>query len=223
MRARALILCLLLVGCGAREEPVASQEAAAREPAAPALTTDTRPAIVAFGDSLSAGYGVAEGKSYPAYLQQKLDEGGYGYRVVNAGISGDTTSGGVERVGSVVGMRPFMVILELGGNDGLRGLPIETTRANLEEMIVKLKQAGVVVVLAGMTLPPNYGPDYIGQFERVYRDLAEKYDLPLVPFLLEGAAGNKELMQGDGIHPTADGNRIVARNVMRVIGPLLKR
>ena len=116
-----------------------------------------------------------------------------------------------------------MVILELGGNDGLRGLPIETTRANLEEMIVALRESGTEVVLAGMTLPPNYGPDYIGQFEQVYKDLAGKYKLPLIPFLLEGVGGNDELMQDDGIHPNAEGNATVARNVLEVIAPLLEK
>ena len=184
---------------------------------------DDRPAIVAFGDSLSEGHGVGDGESFPDRLQEMLDEAGYQYRVVNAGISGDTTSGGVSRAGTITRMEPAMVILELGGNDGLRGLPIETTRANLDEMIRVLKDSGATVVLAGMTLPPNYGPDYIGQFEKVYDDLAKEYDLPLIPFLLEGVGGNRDLMQNDGIHPNAEGHRITARNVMRVIAPLLKK
>jgi len=120
-------------------------------------------------------------------------------------------------------MKPAMVILELGGNDGLRGLPINTTRENLDQIIKLLRDAGAQVVLAGMTLPPNYGPDYIGQFERVYKDLATLHRLPLVPFLLEGVAGHAHLMQSDGIHPTAEGNRIAAQNVFRVIAPLLAR
>jgi len=222
MAVRFLVLMgvALFVACGGGEADLEPEEAVV---AAPAVADDARPAIVAFGDSLSAGHGVDEGLSFPDYLQKELDGAGYEYRVVNAGISGDTTSGGVTRVATVARMEPAMVILELGGNDGLRGLPIETTRANLEEMIVALRESGTEVVLAGMTLPPNYGPDYIGQFEQVYKDLAGKYKLPLIPFLLEGVGGNDELMQDDGIHPNAEGNATVARNVLEVIAPLLEK
>jgi len=129
---------------------------------------DTKKVLVVFGDSLSAGYGVPPGQSYPDDLQRKLDAQGYAWRVVNLGISGDTTSGGLARVNTGTALRPAMVLLELGGNDGLRGLPLATTRENLDQIIAAFERAGARVVLAGMTLPPNYGPDYIRGFEAIY-------------------------------------------------------
>ncbi len=215
-------ICLLVAGCS-REQPKAAGPEPARESPAPAAAPDDRPVIVAFGDSLSAGFGADPGKSYPDFLQKELDRRGYRYRVVNSGISGDTTTDGVERVNTVTALKPVIAILEFGGNDGLRGLPVSTTRANLEQMILVLQKAGAQVVLAGMTLPPNYGPDYIRSFEAVYKDLAKQYHLPLIPFLLRGVGGNAALMQRDGIHPTGDGNRIVAENVVRFLEPLLKK
>ena len=215
-------ICLLVAGCS-REQPKAARSEPARESAAPSAAPDDRPVIIAFGDSLSAGFGADPGKSYPDFLQKELDRRGYRYRVVNSGISGDTTTDGVERVHTVTALKPVIAILEFGGNDGLRGLPVSTTRANLEQMIVALQKAGARVVLAGMTLPPNYGPEYIRSFEAVYKDLAQQYHLALIPFLLRGVGGNATLMQRDGIHPTGDGNRIVAENVLRVLEPLLKK
>ncbi len=213
----------ILIGCGMNEPRGHVDAQPERRPAPPSSSDpDNRPVIVAFGDSLSAGHGVEPDESYPAFLQKLLDEAGIRYRVVNAGVSGDTTSAGLARLGGVTALNPAVVILELGGNDGLRGLPIETTRANLEEMIVTLRETGAMVVLAGMTLPPNYGADYITAFERVYRDLAAKHALPLIPFLLEGVALNPKLMQSDGIHPTAAGNARVAENVMETLAPLLE-
>jgi acyl-CoA thioesterase-1 len=184
--------------------------------------TDDRPVIVAFGDSLTAGLGVDERSSYPAVLQRELDARGYRYRVVNAGVSGDTSGGGVARVEDVLAYRPRIVILELGANDGLRGLPVATTRANLEQIIQTLQRGGARVVLAGMTLPPNYGADYVHSFERVFVDLSKEYNLPRIPFLLEGVAAHPYLMQSDGLHPNAAGQRIVAKNVLQVLEPLLK-
>ncbi|HVP46660.1 MAG TPA: arylesterase [Bryobacteraceae bacterium] len=217
--------CLLLAGCS-RDQPKAPERGAAteRESAPPAARKpDPRPAVVAFGDSLSAGFGADPGKSYPDFLQKEIDRRGYRYHVINAGISGDTTTDGLERVGTVTALKPSIVIVEFGGNDGLRGLPVGTTLANLEQIIVALQKAGAKVVLAGMTLPPNYGPDYIRSFEAVYRDLARKYRLPLIPFLLRGVGGHVDLMQRDGIHPTGEGNRIVAQNVMQTLEPLLRK
>ena len=215
-------MCLLLAGCS-REQPKAAAPEPARESPAPAAAPDERPVIVAFGDSLSAGFGADPGQSYPDFLQKELDRRGYRYRVITSGISGDTTTDGAERIGTVTALKPAIAILEFGGNDGLRGLPVSTTHANLEQMILALQRAGANVVLAGMTLPPNYGEDYIRSFEAVYKDLAQQYHLPLIPFLLRGVGGNPGLMQRDGIHPTGAGNRIVAENVMRVIEPLLKK
>jgi acyl-CoA thioesterase I len=152
-----------------------------------------------------------------------IDSAGYRYRVVNAGISGDTTGGGLARVDTVIRMQPEIVILELGANDGLRGLPVNTARANLEEIIVRLKGAGAQVVLAGMTLPRNYGTGYIRQFENMFTELAKKHSLPLIPFFLEGVAEVPNLMQSDRLHPTLEGNRRTAANVMRTLEPLLRQ
>lgn len=209
---------MLLISCG-------QQKPAVEPPAEPARRTvvatpsepDTRPVIVAFGDSLTAGFGVDSGFSYPDFLQKEIGN----YRIVNAGISGDTTSGGLARVDTVTRLKPKIVILELGGNDGLRGLPLSSTRANLEEMIVDLRKSGARVVLAGITLPPNYGPDYIQEFERIYKDLAVKYKLPFIPFLLEGVVGVQGMMQRDGIHATVKGNEVVAKLVLRTLKPML--
>lgn len=146
--------------------------------------------------------------------------------MVNAGISGDTTAGGLTRLPNVVAMKPAVVILELGGNDGLRGLTLQQTRENLETMVRDLQKAQAKVVLTGITLPRNYGPDYIQGFEQIYKDLAAKYKLPFMPFLLEGVALNAKtanLMQEDGIHATAEGNQIVAENVFQVLKPVLTK
>jgi acyl-CoA thioesterase-1 len=187
-----------------------------------ALAADSRPVIVCFGDSLTAGFGVDAGLSYPDFLQKLIDRKGYRYRVVNLGISGDTTSGGLSRIQTAVALKPAITILELGGNDGLRGVPLAATRDNMEKMIQALLAGGSKVVVAGMTLPPNYGPDYIREFERIYVDLAQKYKLPRIRFLLEGVALDRNLMQPDGIHANAKGNEKVAQNVMRTLEPLLK-
>jgi acyl-CoA thioesterase I len=189
---------------------------------------DSRPIIVAFGDSLSEGLGADPGKSYPDFLQKSIDQAGYRYRVVNLGISGDTTTGGLTRIDSVTALKPEIVILELGGNDGLRGVPVSATRHNLEQIVQKLRSSGVAkIVLAGMSLPPNYGQQYIHEFEGIYRDLSAKYKLPLIPFLFEDIrtqlAKNPGLIQNDGIHPTSEGNRIMAGTVMRYLKPVLRK
>lgn len=218
-----LVSLWLLTGCS-REQPKAVEHETAAPRAAPPTAPhkpDPRPVIVAFGDSLSAGFGADPGQSYPDFLQKELDRRGAQYRVVNAGVSGDTTTDGLERVQTVTALHPAIVILEFGGNDGLRGLPVSTTRANLDQIILALQNAGARIVLAGMTLPPNYGQEYIRSFEAVYQDLAKQYHLPLIPFLLRGVGGHPNLMQRDGIHPTGEGNRIVAGTVIESLAPLL--
>ncbi|HXT67740.1 MAG TPA: arylesterase [Nitrospiraceae bacterium] len=182
-----------------------------------------RPRIVAFGNSLTAGLGVATTESYPAQLQRTLDAAGYAYRVVNAGISGDTTAGGVRRVSWVLTSKPAIVILELGANDGLRGLSLHETEANLEKIIQQFQQASVTVVLAGMKLPPNYGQEYTDGFEALYRAVAKQYHLTLIPFFLDGVAGSSSLNQSDGIHPTGEGYRLIVEKIFPVLEPLLKR
>jgi acyl-CoA thioesterase-1 len=179
--------------------------------------------ILAFGNSLTAGHGVPMASSYPSQLQEELDRRGYRYRVINAGISGDTTSGGLSRIDSALESKPRIVILELGANDGLRGVPVRESKENLEKMIIASQKAGATVVLAGMTLPLNYGPDYIRDFELMYRDLSRKYGTVLIPFFLEGVAAKPNLNQDDYIHPTAAGYTIVTQTVLRYIEPLLTK
>ncbi|HJT20627.1 MAG TPA: arylesterase [Nitrospira sp.] len=184
---------------------------------------DNRPRIVAFGDSLTSGLGVAAEEAYPAQLQRRLDAAGFRYRVINAGVSGDTTAGGLRRVPWILNGRPSIVILELGGNDGLRGLSLEETKRNLERIIEQLQQASVAVVLAGMKLPPNYGTEYTKAFEAMYPALARQYRLKLIPFFLDGIAGLAEFNQADGIHPTAEGYRVIVEKLFDQVTPLLKR
>lgn len=230
MRRRCLLFLVTLLfftACSTKAPDPPAPQASEKPPEAatppvPEAPADPRPVIVAFGDSLSAGYGVDPGLSFPDFVQKALDEKGLKFRVVNQGISGDTTSGGVARTSEAIRLKPAVVILELGGNDGLRGLPLTATRANLTEMTEAFQAAGARVILAGITLPRNYGPDYIREFESIYKDLARQKRLTLIPFLLDGVVLNKDLMQGDGIHPTVEGNKRVAKTVMRYLEPVLK-
>ena len=179
--------------------------------------------LVAFGDSLTAGLGVAPEESYPARLQETLLLSGYRYRVVNAGVSGDTTAGGVRRVEWVLKSKPDIVILELGANDGLRGLNLTETRANLEQIIQRLLAGGARVILAGMKLPPNYGVDYTKTFYAMYADLAKRYDIQFIPFFLGGVASKADLNQADGIHPTGRGYAVIVDGLWPLVEPLLKK
>ncbi len=197
------------------------RSAAAVRPEEPA--TAKRRAIVAFGDSLTAGLGVPPDAAYPAQLQRKLDRAGYRYHVINAGVSGDTTAGGLRRVEWVLKSRPSIVIVEFGGNDGLRGLDLSATRANLDQMIRQFQEAGVRVVLVGMKIPPNYGKDYSTQLAGLYPALAKTYRLPFMPFFLEGVAAQPELNQADGIHPTAEGYRLIVERLFTILEPLLDK
>jgi acyl-CoA thioesterase-1 len=189
-------------------------------PAAKPQPTDTRPVIVAFGDSLTAG---VSGRSYPEALQDLLDKGGYKYRVENQGVSGDTTSDGLARIDNVIAAKPALVLLEFGGNDGLRGVPVESTRDNLTQMIQRIKAAQLPLVLLGITLPPNYGPEYVQPFTAIFPDLAAQQHIKLMPFLLLHVYQNHALMQPDGIHPNEEGNKVVARDVLALIAPLLNK
>jgi acyl-CoA thioesterase-1 len=193
------------------------------EPSIPAAKPDNRPILACFGDSLTAGLGTDPGESYPDYLQADLDARGYDYRVVNEGISGNTTKDGVGRLNTILALKPSVVIVEFGGNDGLRGLPIQDSRANLDKIITTLQAGGAKVALAGITLPPDYGPDYIKQFDATYTLLAKKHHVPVLPFLLKGVYGVSGMMQPDRTHATAAGNRIVADNVLPLVLPLLKK
>lgn len=191
--------------------------------AASPSASDIRPRIVAFGDSLTAGLGVQVDESYPAQLQRKLDDLNYPYRVINAGVSGDTTAGGLRRVPWILNNKPELVILELGANDGLRGLDVDQTKNNLQQIVERLREAGATVILAGMKLPPNYGQDYTTRFEAIYPTLAQEYRLPLIPFFLEGVGGASSLNQADGIHPTKEGYEIIVEQVLKVLKPVLSK
>ena len=179
--------------------------------------------IIAFGDSLTAGYGADNGESYPDYLEKDLNAEGYRYQVVNQGISGNTTKDGVDRLQDALALKPVLVIVAFGGNDGLRGLPIAATRDNLDQIVATLLRADVKVVLGGITLPPNYGSDYIRSFNQTYALLAKKYHVPMLPFLLQGVYGVPGSMQADGIHATNQGNAQVAKNLLPLLTPLLTK
>jgi len=181
---------------------------------------DKRPIIVTFGDSLTAG---VAGRSYPENLQDLLNQNGYAYRVDNQGVSGDTTTDGLARIDNVIAEHPRLVLLEFGGNDGLRGVPVSATEKNLEEMIARLRKASIPIVLLGITLPPNYGPDYVKPFTAMFPKLAKQYHLKLMPFLLLHVYQNSALMQPDGIHPNGAGNQLVARDVFELIQANLSR
>ena len=182
------------------------------------------PKILVLGDSISAGYGLAANEGWVSLLQTRLKAQGYGYRVVNASVSGETTTGGLARLPRALSVhRPQIVVLELGGNDGLRGLPLETSRANLEEMIQLSKAAGAQVVLLGMKMPPNYGPRYAQGFERTFAELARKHRLPFEPFFLDKIALVPGMLQADGLHPTAKAQPAMLDSVWPVLKPLLKR
>lgn len=207
----------MLTACGDGRK--VRQAETAPNPASVAQQPDTRPRIVAFGDSLTAG---VAGKSYPEYLQDILREHGYQYQVENQGVSGDTTTDGLARIENVVAQKPSLVILEFGGNDGLRGVPIESTRKNLEEMIARIQAANIPMVLLGITLPPNYGPEYVKPFTSIFPSLAKKFKVASLPFLLSRVYQDPKLMQPDGIHPNSEGNKIVAEDVFNLISKMLK-
>jgi acyl-CoA thioesterase-1 len=190
--------------------------------AAGASAAETR-TLVFFGDSLTAGYGVDPEDAYPALIQQKLAAAGRPWRVVNAGLSGETTAGGLRRLDWVLKQPVDVFVIELGGNDGLRGIAPEISRANLEAMVKRIQAQSprVKVVLAGMQMPANLGAEYTRQFAAMYPQIAEKFGLTLIPFLLEGVGGVPRLNQPDGIHPTPEGHQVVAETVWRVLQPLL--
>jgi len=216
-----LILLLLSVfGCG-EETPATSAPAA---PAVPAekLAVPRDGVIVAVGDSLTAGYRVAENQAYPAVLQQRLDRDGYNYQVINSGISGETSSGTLARLDWVLTLKPDIIILGTGANDGLRGIDLQLTRDNLDRIVTRLRAEGIIVVLAGMKMVKNLGKSFTREFENLYPAIAAKHDLILIPFFLEGVAANRQLNQADGIHPTEEGYRRVVDHlypfVVKAIG-----
>ncbi len=229
--AAPLLLILLLlsfgigIGCGNGGDGAASTEAPAEaaaqgEPATP----DSVTTVLVLGNSIAAGYGLGPQQAFPALLQQKADSLGWPVKIINAGQSGDTTAGGLRRLGWHLRQRVDVLLIELGGNDGLRGTPLDATRRNLQAIIdtTRARRPEARIILAGMQIPPNMGPEYTETFRRMYPELAEQNDVALIPFLLEDVAGRPELNQPDGIHPTAEGQRIVAENVWQVLRPILE-
>lgn len=179
--------------------------------------------VLVLGDSLAAGHGLEREEAFPAVLQTMAEKEAFPLKVINAGVSGDTSAGGLRRVDWLLKQKVDFLILALGGNDGLRGLPVETTRTNLQSIIdkAKMKYPDIRVIVAGMRMPPNLGADYAARFEKLFAELAEKNNALLVPFLLEGVGGNVKLNQADRIHPTSEGQRILAGNVWKVLRPAL--
>jgi acyl-CoA thioesterase-1 len=194
-----------------------SPAAAPEDPAAP----PARPKIVALGDSLTAGLGLVESESYPVLLQRKIDAEGYEFEVVNAGVSGDTTAGGLRRLDWALEGDVRILIVALGGNDGLRGLSVADMKRNLSAIIERARERGVTVILAGMEAPPNYGQEYATAFRQAFRDVALTHRVLYIPFLLQGVAGHAELNQSDGIHPNVRGAAKVADTVWAVLRPML--
>lgn len=222
-----LVMTVALGGCrqeGTREAPApaASVAAAPAGGAASAAASVGAPQVVFLGDSLTAGLGLGEEAAYPAIVGELLAARGVAVRIVNAGVSGDTSAGGLARLDWLLSLHPDILVVALGANDGLRGQPVASIEANLREIVRRARAAGSRVVLAGMKMPPNYGPDYTREFQALYERLARELQLPFVPFLLEGVAADPKLNQADGIHPTAEGQRIVARLVADALQPLLQ-
>jgi acyl-CoA thioesterase-1 len=218
----ALLLALLATGC--QSDTSATKTTAAASPTAEAPASKTQPAILFFGDSITAGLGVEPDEAYPALIEQRVDSLHLPYTVVNAGLSGETTAGGRSRINWVLSRQPVGVfVLELGGNDGLRGLPLADTRKNLQAIIdtVRQKAPQAKIVLAGMQIPPNMGAAYAADFKKLYAEVATKNKLTLIPFLLENVGGIAKLNQRDGIHPTPEGHKLVARTVWRTLQPVL--
>ena len=224
----SLAVCLLLAltacngaaaGCG--REPSAEAPAETATDAPSSKTDDERPKIVVLGDSLTAGLGLVETQSFPSLLQQKVDGDGFEFEVVNAGVSGDTSAGGLRRLDWVLQEDVRVLIVALGANDGLRGLSPSDMKRNLEQIIETARGRQVLVILAGMEAPPNYGAQYAASFRQAYRDLALQYRVPFIPFLLDQVAGQSTLNQGDGIHPNAAGAAVVANTVWSVLKPML--
>jgi acyl-CoA thioesterase-1 len=214
-----LVLALAAVAC----ERTPEQEGAApvRQPAEPAVQA-AAPRIVCLGDSLTAGLGVAPDEAYPALLQKRLEAAGYRYEVVNAGVSGDTSAGGLRRLDWSLDERARLLIVALGGNDALRGLPVPAMRGNLSAIIEGARSRDVAVLLAGMEAPPNFGRAYTREFRDAYEELARQHDVAFVPFLLEGVAGVRRLNQPDGVHPTAEGQRAIAELLWPAVERLLQ-
>ena len=219
----ALAVLALVSGC--RSQATTAQETASADPAPPppVATAPARPRIVVLGDSLTAGYGLPPTQSYPYLLQQKLNDAGYAFEVVNAGVSGDTSAGGVRRLDWALEGDVKLLIVALGGNDGLRGLPVDEMKQNIDRIIARAREKEIGVILAGMEAPPNYGPEYASAFRKAFQDLARQHGVPLIPFLLSGVAADPDLNLQDGIHPNSRGAAVVSDTVWKALRPVLDR
>ena len=225
LKFRYFFLLLFLISCGdapkKAQETTESDGNSETEVVAPESSNKV---ILFFGDSLTAGYGLELEEAFPALIQNRLDSLGLDYTVINSGLSGETTSGGRNRLDWVLNQKVDVFVLELGANDGLRGIPLAETRSNLQAMIdlVREKNEDIQIVLAGMQIPPNMGPEYTTEFRKIFPELAEENQVALIPFLLEGVAGIPELNLEDGIHPTPEGHKIVRENVWTVLRNIIK-
>ncbi len=215
---------LAAAGIGCSTELVKNTPANANRPLTTPKVVSGRPKVIAFGDSLTAGFGLSDKESYPYLLQEKLNADGYDLEVVNAGVSGDTSLGGLERCDWVLDQENAkIVILELGANDLLRGVPVSQMKTNLDKIIRKAKARGLKILLCGMLAPPTMGAEYQRDFTHVFPDLATEHKIEFLPFLLEKVALNKDLNQADGIHPNAEGEKIMTENIYQALKPMLKK
>ncbi|HEX7139724.1 MAG TPA: arylesterase [Vicinamibacterales bacterium] len=223
-----VLALIIAIGCRNRDngpedkdfKPASPSQSTRAAVSGPVASTTARPRIVILGDSLTAGLGLPIDQAYPALLQARLNDEGLAFEVVNGGVSGDTSAGGLSRLDWALQGDVRILVVALGGNDGLRGLPPDALKKNLSDIIERAQARRIKVILAGMEAPPNYGRDYIVSFHKVYPALARDYHVALVPFLLQDVAGSETLNQSDGIHPTAAGARVVADNVWRVLKPV---
>ena len=224
LRSLLVALPLVAVACGSADSPRSQTAGGAveRRQAEPERLGAPR-RIVFLGDSLTAGLGLPRAQSTPSLIQDRLTAGGYQYEVINAGVSGDTSAGGLSRLEWSLDGDVEVLVIELGANDGLRGLPVAQMKRNLDEIITRAKARDITVILTGMEAPPNYGPAYTAEFRQAFRDLAREHDVVFVPFYLDGVAGVPSLNNGDGIHPNAEGARLIAGTIWRALEPVLDK
>jgi acyl-CoA thioesterase-1 len=223
LRSLLLALPLAMAACGSADAPRPQAGGAPAQSQAQPEHPGASRRIVFLGDSLTAGLGLPREQSTPSLIQERLTAEGYPYEVVNAGVSGDTSAGGLSRLDWSLDGDVEVLVIELGANDGLRGLPVAQLRRNLDEIITRAKARNITVILTGMEAPPNYGPLYTAEFRQVFRDLADAHDVVFVPFYLDGVAGIPALNNSDGIHPNAEGARIIAGTIWRSLEPVLDK
>lgn len=224
LKFRYFLLMLLIISCGENpKKEIDTQGKEVTSTDSETMVTSEEKVILFFGNSLTAGYGLDTEEAFPALIQERLDSLELNYTAINSGLSGETTSGGLNRLGWVLNQKVDVFVLELGANDGLRGVPLKETRANLQAIIdlVRKKNENTEIVLAGMQIPPNMGEAYTTEFRKIFPELAEENNVGLIPFLLDGVAGNRELNLEDGIHPTAEGQKIVMENIWNVLGDMV--